>query len=142
MLLEEPWASQGIKSQTWRWDEMYRTGRHLLPEVPISGGAQTEVSVSPAVHVTATAAVRVVIECLRGSDKRPLHAAGRRHVVKWRVHGTCAEIDEPASSRALRDELAGFVVGASSHRQNWQNSTDAKKQKARSVLLSGLMLIN
>jgi hypothetical protein len=85
---------------------MYRTGRHLLPEVPISGGAQTEASVSPAVHVTATAAVRVMIKFARSSDERPLHAAGRRHVVKWRVHGTCAEIEGPASSRASRDELA------------------------------------
>jgi hypothetical protein len=61
-----------------------------------------------------------------------LHAAGRRHVVKWGVHGTCAEIEEPASLRALRDELAGFVVGASSHQT--KSAKPIKRQKAKSPL--------
>jgi hypothetical protein len=61
-----------------------------------------------------------------------LHAAGRRHVVKWEVHGTCAEIEEPASWRALRDELAGFAVGASSHQTKSAKPTE--RQKAKSPL--------
>jgi hypothetical protein len=46
--------------------EFYELGDTGLPEVPVSGGAQTEASVSPAVHAAAiAAAMRKWTACTR-----------------------------------------------------------------------------
>jgi hypothetical protein len=54
--------------------EFHELGRIRLPEVPISGGAQTETNASPAVYASVTAALPAAPACTRlDGDDRSRH---------------------------------------------------------------------